>query len=174
MAYEAERPSEGQQGPGQTVSPAERSQQMLAKLNRRMKSDEGFTLIELLIVLIIIAILVAIAIPSYLGFRDRANERAAQANVRAAVPSAEAFFSDHGHYNTSGTPAFTFANLQAIDTGLAPGLAAAGGVLGDANRYCLRTVVGDRAAKIRGPGGFSTSGAAATVGVCAAADLVAP
>jgi type IV pilus assembly protein PilA len=88
---------------------------MLAKLNRRMKSDEGFTLIELLIVLIIIAILVAIAVPSYLGFRDRAQNRAAQSNVRAAVPAMEACFSDFSSYATC-----TSANLKAsYDAGLA-------------------------------------------------------
>jgi type IV pilus assembly protein PilA len=143
---------------------------MLAKLNRRMKSDEGFTLIELLIVLIIIAILVAIAIPSYLGFRDRANERAAQSNVRAAVPSAEAFYSDYGHYNTAGTPAFNFAALQAIDSGLA-----AVTVLGNVNNYCISMAIGNRTAKVVGPGGTVDAGPTGTgadqVSACATADL---
>ena len=56
---------------------------MLDKLRKRLRSEKGFTLIELLVVMIILAILTAIAIPSYLSFRDRANNSAAGADVRS-------------------------------------------------------------------------------------------
>jgi type IV pilus assembly protein PilA len=139
---------------------------MLAKLRNRMSSEGGFTLIELLIVLIIIAILVAIAIPSYLGFRDRANLRSAQSEVRSAVPAAEAFYSDNNTYLFSGTTSGTnsAANvtaLRTVDQGLSR--EASFTVFGSATQYCISVEKGgNRTAKVVGPGGQVLGGPTGT------------
>src|SRR5262245_31229681 len=88
---------------------------LLSKLQSRLQREEGFTLIELLVVLVIIAVLLAIAVPSYLGFKDRAERRAAASNVRAALPSVEAYYSDQSPNSYTG---MTIATLQSIDQGL--------------------------------------------------------
>jgi type IV pilus assembly protein PilA len=64
----------------------------------KVRHDDGFTLVELIVVVVIIGALLGIAIPSYLGHRDRANDVAAGAGVRQAVPALQAYYDDYGTY----------------------------------------------------------------------------
>ena len=79
---------------------------MLAKLRERHeREDEGFTLIELMVVVLIIAILLAIAIPTFLGARERAQDRAAQSNLRNAYTAAKSIYTDNETYTDATTTA---------------------------------------------------------------------
>jgi type IV pilus assembly protein PilA len=79
---------------------------------RREDEDRGFTLIELMVVVLIIAILIAIAIPTFLGARKRAQDRAAQSNLRNALTAEKTFYTDSQEYTTDAT------SLQEIEPSL--------------------------------------------------------
>src|SRR4051794_32243781 len=66
-------------------------------MRRRSESrdEHGFTLIELMVVVLIIAILLAIAIPTFMGARDRANDRRTQSNLRTAHTNELVWFADN-------------------------------------------------------------------------------
>jgi type IV pilus assembly protein PilA len=66
-----------------------------------------------MVVVLIIAILIAIAIPTFLGARTRAQDRAAQSSLRNALTAAKTSFTDTSDYS-GATPTV----LQGIEPSL--------------------------------------------------------
>ena len=109
------------------------------------RNESGLTLLELLVTLAIIAILLAVAVPVFLGFTHRASKTTAEANLRAALPSVEAYFQDHATYDAAG---MTPAALTVYDQALSPGISI---VSGSDTTYCIKSTQGSTSAYKDGP-----------------------
>jgi type IV pilus assembly protein PilA len=136
---------------------------MREQLRKRVEAstEEGFTLIELMVVVLIIAILLAIAIPSFLLARTKAQDRAAQSNLRNALTAEKDFYTDQQVYTTAVTamkaiePSLTYVTtaptqgtnqVQLVVGDVTTGVAVTGGVAcltgaaADGNTFVIKDV----------------------------------
>jgi len=100
---------------------------------KQARGDKGFTLIELLVVVIIIGILAAVAIPVFLGQRQKAFDAGVQSDLKNFATAAETNFADNLTYAAAvktfdnkgvGTPITTkdtlyvaYVNVDGADAG---------------------------------------------------------
>lgn len=103
---------------------------MLQKLRR---DEKGFTLIELMVVVLIIAILVAIAIPTFIGMRNRGYDAQAKSNLRNGVTAAQTYFTDNEAYTGMDAAALTAIEgaLTFADAGVVANTVVISGVSAD-------------------------------------------
>jgi general secretion pathway protein G len=83
--------------------------QVKSLFNKLVKRNGGFTLTELAVAMVVVGILASIAVPSFLGARNNAFDREAQAAVDAALNAASLHYANNGDFTNSATAVATAA-----------------------------------------------------------------
>lgn len=129
---------------------------------RQLLADEsGMTLIELMIVTFILGILLSIAVPSYLGLKQRSYQSAAKSNLRATLPAIYEYGLDNSP-NSRNDPDATISTSDAgydnVDESLIKGQydptldTSTFVIRGSGSSFCAYTWVNAWTASQKGPG----------------------
>jgi type IV pilus assembly protein PilA len=94
---------------------------VVLRLTERTRSERGFTLIELLIVILVIGILAGIAIPIFLGSRDKGYDADAKSNARNLVSQVESCYTPNEDFRDCDSAAKLGDFADGIDYGSSPG-----------------------------------------------------
>jgi prepilin-type N-terminal cleavage/methylation domain-containing protein len=81
----------------------------------RARADGGFTLVEILMVILIACILLAIAMPAFLGQKEKATDARAKSDARTAETAMQVYRTDHDGSYACGTSAECVTELHGIE-----------------------------------------------------------
>ena len=81
--------------------------------------NSGFTLVELMVVVLIIGFLIGIGLPTFLGARTRAQDRAAQSELRTGLVAGLTYFAEFASWTgfDAGEATSAEPNLSWLDGG---------------------------------------------------------
>lgn len=97
------------------------------RCHRPARNDRGYSLTELLVVIVILGILAGIAIPFFMGQRQKAMRAAVQADIRNASTALDDAAAAHeGDYTAAGIPLDTVLGPDTVITGLGLGFSGSG------------------------------------------------
>lgn len=116
-----------------------------------MADEKGLTLVELLVVITIFLVVTSIALPSYVGMRNRAADTTAKANLRGMTPALEAYRFDNGTYRRANPRKLRRRYDKSVDQRIRIRRKRAAS-------YCAQITINGRTWALRGPGGEPTRG----------------
>ncbi len=103
----------------------------------RRDSEAGFSLIELMVVVLIVAILVSIAVPTFLGQRTTAQDRAAQTALRHGLVAEKSVMAATIAYTDDVTVLQEVEPSLAFVASLTPGVGQVGVAVNGSDTVCV-------------------------------------